>query len=313
MADQVTLIDPQNIKPNVENPRIVFREEELLALENSIKDQGILVPLTVFSDRTKYTILDGERRWRCAIKLGLRRVPAIVQPKPDRLQNIMMMFAIHKTRSDWDPLPTARKLAQLEAELTKRHGGPPTESALAAAASLTRGEVRRYRRILALPAMYQDELMAELEKPRSEQILTVDHVLEASRGSEALLSRGIISEEVADKLTNAIVDKFRLKTERNTVAPRHLPAIARAVQRGDVDAATVRRIVTRIISQPAYTVERAFQDIGAEPESRKAIGSLADRIVALIDDHVDRGFAIDDSTGDKLRTLAARIRRLLAN
>lgn len=311
MADQVTLVDPQNIRPNVENPRIIFREEELLALESSIKDQGILVPLTVFQDRSKYTILDGERRWRCSVKLGLRQVPVIIQPKPDRLQNIMMMFAIHKTRSDWDPLPTAMKLAQLEQELTIRHGAPPSEADLAAAASLTRGEVRRYRRILALPQAYKNELMQELEKPRPDQVLTVDHVLEASRGAKSLVKRSIISGETGEKLTAAIVEKFRSKIEKNTTAPRHLPAIARAVMRGDVEQQIVQKAVNKIISQTNYTVERAFQDIGAEPESQKAIGSLAERVMSQLDEHVERGFSLDDQTKDKLRSLARRIRRLL--
>lgn len=39
-------------------------------------------------------------------------MPVIVQPKPDKLQNIMMMFAIHNARRDWDPLPTAYTLQE---------------------------------------------------------------------------------------------------------------------------------------------------------------------------------------------------------
>src|SRR5579859_3107159 len=107
MADNVALLDPQKIKPNPENPRLIFHADELQGLEDSIKLQGVLVPIAVYRDGAKYVILDGERRWRCALKLGLPRLPAIVQPKPDRLTNIMMMFAIHNARRDWDPLPTA--------------------------------------------------------------------------------------------------------------------------------------------------------------------------------------------------------------
>ena len=124
MAENVALLDPRNIAPNPENPRLIFREDELQGLQASIALQGILVPLSVFQSGRRFVILDGERRWRCAIKLGLDRVPAIVQPKPDRLQNIMMMFAIHNARRDWDPLPTALKLRDLESEFTKR---PPAD------------------------------------------------------------------------------------------------------------------------------------------------------------------------------------------
>ena len=119
MVANVELIDTRHIHQNPDNPRLIFRISELQELESSIAEQGILVPLTLFKDGQKFILLDGERRWRCATKLGLHRVPAIVQPKPERMQNIMMMFAIHNARRDWDPLPTALKLKELEAELQK--------------------------------------------------------------------------------------------------------------------------------------------------------------------------------------------------
>src|SRR5437764_6480089 len=133
----VELIDPRKLERNPDNPRLIFQAEELSALEESIKAQGILVPLTVYRDRKRYILLDGERRWRCSIRLGLHKVPVIVQEKPDRVTNIMMMFAIHNARQDWDPLPTALKLEELEKIITKAAGEKPSERRLAAAASLS--------------------------------------------------------------------------------------------------------------------------------------------------------------------------------
>ena len=152
-------------------------------------------------------------------------MPVIVQPKPDRLQNIMMMFAIHKARADWDPLPTALKaflppsLNELRSVLEKNYGRPPTESELAAAASMDRGEVRRNMRILGLPSTYQEELMRELEKPRAQQTLTVDNILEGVRGAKSLRKHEIISEREEEELSEAIVDKFRRKILTSTVEP----------------------------------------------------------------------------------------------
>ncbi|MGE5693182.1 MAG: ParB N-terminal domain-containing protein, partial [Candidatus Zixiibacteriota bacterium] len=59
MAENVTLVDPQKLKRNRENPRLIFRQDELEALQSSIKEQGILVPLTVFRDGSHYYLLDG--------------------------------------------------------------------------------------------------------------------------------------------------------------------------------------------------------------------------------------------------------------
>lgn len=258
MAENVRLVPPAEIRKNPENPRLIFREDELAALEKSITEQGILVPLTVYQDRSKYIVLDGERRWRCATKLGLAKVPVVVQPKPDRLQNIMMMFAIHKARADWDPLPTALKLSELRGVLKKRYSREPTESELAAAASMDRGEVRRNLRILALPESYQQELLGELEKPRAQQTLTVDNILESVRGAESLRKRDVISEQEKTELSEALIDKFRRKALGSTVEPRLLPKMSRAVERGDIAVRDARTEIRKLIEQPNYTVEAAY-------------------------------------------------------
>lgn len=180
MAESVRLVDPRRIDRNPENPRLVFRQDELDALADSIERQGILVPLTLYEDGKKYRILDGERRWRCALKLGMPQVPAILVGKPDRMTNLMMMFAIHHRRNEWDPLPTAQKLKVLDELYEKRYGRKPRERELAELASLKIGEVRRLKKLLGLPEEYLHLLLQELEKPRSEQNLTVDQVLESS-------------------------------------------------------------------------------------------------------------------------------------
>lgn len=312
MAENIALIEPQRIQPNIENPRIIFREDELLSLEESIKKQGILVPLTVFVDGKNYTILDGERRWRCALKLGLSQVPAIIQPKPDKLQNIMMMFAIHKARSDWDPLPTALKLQQLEDELSRRYGSRPTEDALAAAASLTRGEVRRYRRILGLPQEFRAELMAELDKPRSEQVLTVDHVLEATRAAEAMVKREVVSKADGDALAAALIGKFRNKVERSTVGPRLLPKIARAIERRDISLNAARNAVEKLISRADYTTDDAYREVGAEAEATRDLELGSERLAEKLRSHIQSRFHVPKSLRAALQELRNQIDELLS-
>ena len=220
MAENVRLINPKILKTNPENPRLIFRQDELDALQDSIAKQGILVPLTVYQDGKNYFLLDGERRWRCSLKLGLVSVPVIIQPKPDKMQNLMMMFAIHNARKDWLPLPTAFKLQVLESEFTKRNKRKPTEIELSGIASISRGEVRRLKKLLALPQKLINELIVELEKPQSQQTITVDQVLEATKGAEALRKKSIIDEKEEVALRNTIIKKFKRKIINSTVDPR---------------------------------------------------------------------------------------------
>lgn len=311
MAENVRLLDPHKLDRNKQNPRLIFREDELLALQESIKNQGILVPLTVFRNVQKYTLLDGERRWRCALKLGLKKVPVIVQPKPDKLQNIMMMFAIHKARSDWDPLPTAMKLQEMENVLARRLGRRPTEEALAAAASLARGEVRRYRKILRLPEHFKQELMEELEKPRNEQTLTVDHVLETTKGSEALRKRDVINTREENTLNRKILEKFRTKVIKNTVAPRKLARLARAVERKEISAGVARKVVERLITDANYTIDDAFEDSVAQVDFEHTIEQLMARIEAQLQEHMERRFRPTGSFRDSVVRLTSILRKFL--
>lgn len=312
-VEGVRLIPPSEIDRNPENPRLIFREEELLSLQDSISEQGILVPLTVFWNGHGYIILDGERRWRCALKLGLSSVPAIVQAEPDLITNIMMMFAIHKARSDWDPLPTALKLEKLESILADRLERAPKEAELAAAASLSRGEVRRYRNILNLPEVYKAELLSELELPRAKQVLTVDHVLESARGADALLYQDVLTESEGELLTNALISKFRAKTLTSTVEPRLLARIARAVGREELAPKVARRVALKIISNPTYTIKQAFSDSVEKVDFEHGTEQLCDRTAGRLSEHIERGYDLGDGLRHSLKALQKVIREVLSN
>ncbi len=310
MSDVVTLLDPNLIDRNEDNPRLIFRSDDLLTLEKSISDQGILVPLTVFREGRIYRLLDGERRWRCSKRLGLSRVPVIVQPKPERLQNIMMMFAIHHARRDWDPLPTALKLLDLEKEFQKQHGHNPSEVELAGLASLSRGEVRRLRKLINLPDSYRQELLDELEKPKSKQILTVDHVLEATTAASLLRKQDIVTPSGENDLRQAIVDKFKSGTIINTVAPRKLARLARAVDRGEVSVNVARSVVNKLIRIPSYTIDRAFEESVEEVDFEHGMEQQIERIFRLILEHQERSYVLSPTLAENLKRLVKKIREL---
>lgn len=312
MADVVTLVDPNKLQRNKDNPRLIFHQEDLDSLQKSIADQGILVPLTVFSDGHSYRLLDGERRWRCAIKLGLSRVPVIVQPKPERLQNIMMMFAIHHARKDWDPLPTALKLLDLQKEFIKRNRREPTEGELAGLASLSRGEVRRLKKLLALPEDYRRELLAELEKPRSEQVLTVDHVVEATTAAAQLRKQKVVDEDKEDELRRAILKKFRKKIIINTVAPRKLARLARAVRRDEIPLSAARDVVRRLIENENYDIDTAFKDSVEQVDFEHRIEQQVERLLHALAEHEKRGYRISSALEKELQRLAKAIRAVIA-
>jgi len=132
-------IPVDKIIPNPENPRLIFNQERLDALAESIAEVGILVPLIVFQeDDGRYILLDGERRWRCAKRLNIKDVPANIIAKPSKVENILRMFNIHNVREDWELMPTALKLRQVMEVL-----GLTNERRLSGLTSLTISTIRR--------------------------------------------------------------------------------------------------------------------------------------------------------------------------
>ena len=311
MAETVKLVAPHLLQKNPDNPRLIFRQKELDELQSSIAAQGILVPLSVYKERKGFRLIDGERRWRCAVKLGLSSVPVIVQPKPHRLQNLMMMFAIHHARRDWDPLPTAIMLKQLEKEFRAKQDRAPTEIELAGLASMSRGEVRRLKKLLRLPAEYREELLKELEKPRSEQVITVDHVLEASTAARALRKRDVIKRSDEDSLRRAIIKKFRKRIEINTVAPRLLARLARGVERNEVPLAVARRVTNKLISNDNYSIGAAFRDSVEQADFEHNLEQIVDRLATGLKEHKRRGYKTSEGLFNTLRDLVRQLRHFL--
>jgi hypothetical protein len=203
------------------------------------------------------------------------------------------------------------KLQQLEGVLARRHGKSPTEAALAAAASMSRGEVRRYRKILNLPEKFKLELMRELEKPRGDQNLTVDQVLESTKGAEALTKRNIIDEDEREQLNQALVEKFRNKTIKNTVAPRKLARLARAVERNELPKQSARRVVKKLISRPQYTIDKAFEESVAQVDFEHGIEQLVSRLETKLREHQERGYKPSKRFLEAIRNLSDAIHNVM--
>jgi ParB/RepB/Spo0J family partition protein len=146
-------------------------------LKESIEKLGILVPITVYEEQKRRTtkkpfvILDGERRWRCALELGLVRLPAIVVEEPSETQNILTMFHIHNVREGWQLMPTALKLQTLIEQL-----GTHSERKLAELTKLSIPQIRRCRILLTYPKSFQNLMLA----PQSER-MKADFFIELQR------------------------------------------------------------------------------------------------------------------------------------
>ena len=78
-------VDIAQIEPNPNQPRREFDPEALQELANSIRELGIIQPITVRKvEGGKYQIIAGERRWRASQQAGLSRIPAYIVTVEDQ-------------------------------------------------------------------------------------------------------------------------------------------------------------------------------------------------------------------------------------
>lgn len=84
LGKEILNIKIDDVIPNRFQPRLTFNEDELNELTASIKQHGIIQPLVLRKIGDKYEIIAGERRFKAAVKAGLREIPAIITELDDK-------------------------------------------------------------------------------------------------------------------------------------------------------------------------------------------------------------------------------------
>ncbi len=151
---EMTEIALDDIVPNPAQPRAQFDEEALDELAGSIRQLGVIQPITV--KRTaggKYVIISGERRWRAARKAGLKSLPAYIREVDD--ENLHAMALVENIqRQDLNAIEIALGMQRLIDECHL------TQDALSEKVGKKRSTVSNYMRLLKLP----DEVQLALKE-----------------------------------------------------------------------------------------------------------------------------------------------------
>jgi len=303
-------IGPDRIRRNPDNPRLIFREEEMNELLESIREGGIRVPLSVYPEGGGFTLIDGERRWRCAQKLNLPVLPAIVIPKPTRLENLLMMFNIHNVRLDWDLMPMALKLGEVR-EMLEKERKETNAKALSAVTGVRLPTVRRALDLLDLPKKYQTLLLKEAAKPREEQRIKPDLFIEVYKSLHAVERHGphVLDAVSKPAYVDAMVGKYVAGVVDNVVAYRDVSKIARADLAG-ADKKRAESTLVRLVNEPTYGVREAYEDTVKGAYDQR---DLLTRIRALRTRlrEVKRGSDLEPGLREALSELKREIARLV--
>lgn len=208
-------IDINKVETNPFQPRSQFDEQALLELSESIKQLGIIQPITVrLLKKDKFQLISGERRLRASKMAGLEKIPAFVREANDQE---MLEFALVENiqRENLNPIEIAISYQRLmtECELTQENLSERTGKG--------RSSIANYLRLLKLPP----EIQAGL---RSQKI-TMGHAKVISalpdRHNQLKVFYKVLAAGLSVKKTREAVDAIINPVERSSKDNNELPDV----------------------------------------------------------------------------------------
>jgi ParB family chromosome partitioning protein len=238
----VTELPVEAIKPNPSQPRRRFDDAEIEELAASIREKGVLQPIlvrpSVFAG--EYEIVAGERRWRAAVRTGVRAIPAMVKSLSDA-EVLEIAIVENVQRVDLSPIEEAEGYRAL----IDRFGR--TQADVAQVVGKSRVHVANALRLLQLPEAVQEMLR--------DGRLTAGH------------ARPLIGSPDAERLALEVADKGLTARQAETLA-RRKPATPRRRSK-DADTAALENDLSEVLG-----VHVEIRDAGGAGELRIRYASL---------------------------------------
>ena len=118
--NEIVKIPIEIISRNPNQPRKRFTEDSLISLGNSIKENGMLMPIIVRPLEQGYELVAGERRWRAMQYIREENIDAVVM-NPDRKKSTIIAIVENIQREDLNIIEEAEALQNLHHELGMNH------------------------------------------------------------------------------------------------------------------------------------------------------------------------------------------------
>ena len=201
------------IKANPNQPRREFSTEALQELAESIRQIGIIQPITLrlMEDGT-YQIIAGERRWRASQMAGLTSIPAYVRTADD--ENMMQMALVENSqREDLNAIEIALAYQNLIEQYNL------TQDKLSEKVGKNRATIANYLRLLKLPAQVQVALQnKEVDQGHARALLGLDKPSLQVKLFNEIKEKGYSVRQV-EEMVKALNNGETLKSGRRTLKP----------------------------------------------------------------------------------------------
>lgn len=192
-------LELDSIELNPFQPRSNFNEEALQELATSIKELGVIQPITVRKlDFNKYQLISGERRLRASKLLGLETVPAYIRLANDN-ESLVMALVENIQRHDLDPIEVAISYQRLIEEINL------TQEELSERVGKKRSTITNYLRLLKLDPIIQTGMRdGFISMGHGRALINID-----DQDAQSDIYHKVVTENLSVRDTEALVKKYQ--------------------------------------------------------------------------------------------------------
>ena len=195
----VVAIPIKQITTNPYQPRSNFSDENITELANSIKNLGIVQPITVRKvGDNKFQLIAGERRLRASKKIGLKAIPSFIKNSNDE-EMLEIALVENIQRKDLDPIEIALSLKRLIDEVSL------TQEQLSKKLGKKRSTISNYIRLLRLDPVIQTGIRdGFLSMGHGRSIINIE-----DKNVQLKVYKEIIKKELSVRKTEILVRKIK--------------------------------------------------------------------------------------------------------
>lgn len=224
----ITTLRTTQIEPDRKQPRTEFSEEAIAELTQSVEEHGVLQPLLVRPKGDGYMIVAGERRWRAAMRAGLKEIPVVIREMTD-LEAAQIALIENLQRESLNPIEEARGYKRLIDEFSM------TQEQVARQVSKSRSVIANSLRLLNL----QEEILSLLADGK----ISVGH---------AKVLAGLENEEFALLLARKTADESLSVRELERLSALGFEKVF------DNNKLTINKEIEKIVRKDSYCDEIAL-------------------------------------------------------
>ncbi len=209
-AGSLTEIEVALVRPNPFQPRQDFDPQKLEELKASIKENGIIQPITVRRKDNVYELIAGERRLRAVSELGYEKIPAYIIQVESKEEMLELALIENVQRDHLNPIEQAQAYQRLIDECNL------TQDEVAKKIGKDRSTITNFIRLLKLPPKIQESVQKEeISMGHARALLAVDDA-----EAQFKIWQKVVKNKLSVRKVEQLVKEFQKKKEVEEQAKR---------------------------------------------------------------------------------------------